>query len=1006
MTLQSVGSASLGADSAAYTVHVSGARLQAQNTAQRLHILFGSAGVQITAGSTRVGLVLRAVGYGASLRAIGAARPRAKANRVTYAHAGLTEWYRNGPIGLEQGFMLPQAPAGHAAGPLTLSIALSGNARASLPKGGQVLTLSHAGGPSLRYMGLAVTDALGRPLRSWLEQADKRLLLRVDARGARYPVHVDPFVEQRQELAGTEESEASQFGYSVALSSDGNTALVGGPFADGERGALLVFTRSSGTWTEQAKLPDPSQTESAYFGYSVALSADGNTALVGDPLDNGEVGAAWVFTRSGPTWSQQGEKLTGNETGEEALFGFSVALSGDGNTAMIGGPHDGSVAGRWPYGAVWTFKRSGEAWSQVSEKLTFSRNPGEWAGFGSSVSLSEDGETALVGTEWLPWVFVYQWSEGGWHEEQQFRLTTLGAFLGRTTVSLSGDGNTALVADEFENHADVWAYSRPSTSVPFPERAALLTPTEDGAENHFGSSLALSSDGATALVGDERTLFDGGFRGPGEVWIFRRAGSGWAQEGSSLTGPVGGKGFGVSVALSGDESTALVGVPEDGSSPGAMVFANAPTLPNPPSVETNAAASFLGQTSATVSASVNPSGLPISECKFEYGTTVSYGSSQRCFPSPGSGESPVAVSAALTGLSTNTTYHFRIIATNAYGTTTGTDETFTTLVNSASGTTTEPTKPAVASDGQLSATASGGTGTVTVGEYASDPGGPPPFESSGEYSDLYQGPESSFTKIEFTDCGLSGASTLYWFNPQANGGNGEWEDVSRQTYIPGPPACIAVEIEASGTSPTLAEMTGTRFGDALADAPTVTTGSASSVTQTTATLDATVNPNGLEVTSCRIEYGTSLPSQTSVACSPAPGSRTAAVDVSGAVDDLTPNTACEYRVVATNAGGTSIGATEGFTTLPAGSPPAITKLSPAKGPATGGTLVTITGSYLTGAEDVKFGSNPGRIKSVSVTSITAESPAGTGTVNVAVTTPNGTSAISKKDHFKYKKAKK
>ena len=88
------------------------------------------------------------------------------------------------------------------------------------------------------------------------------------------------------------------------------------------------------------------------------------------------------------------------------------------------------------------------------------------------------------------------------------------------------------------------------------------------------------------------------------------------------------------------------------------------TLPNAPTVETTAA-SALTQTTATLNATVNPNGGEVSECKFEYGTTEAYGSTASCASLPGSGTSPVAVSAAVTGLTANTTYHFRISATNA-----------------------------------------------------------------------------------------------------------------------------------------------------------------------------------------------------------------------------------------------------------------------------------------------------------------------------------------------------
>ena len=79
--------------------------------------------------------------------------------------------------------------------------------------------------------------------------------------------------------------------------------------------------------------------------HHVALSADGNTALIGGHDDNSSIGAAWVFTRAGSTWTQQGPKLTANDETGDGVFGISVALSADGNTALLGGPHDNSNLG-------------------------------------------------------------------------------------------------------------------------------------------------------------------------------------------------------------------------------------------------------------------------------------------------------------------------------------------------------------------------------------------------------------------------------------------------------------------------------------------------------------------------------------------------------------------------------------------------------------------------------------------------------------------------------------
>ncbi len=159
--------------------------------------------------------------------------------------------------------------------------------------------------------------------------------------------------QQSGELKGSAEVGAGEFGKGVALSSDGNTALMGGPGDNTNVGAAWVFTRSGGEWTQQgAKLTGSGETGEGEFGTSVALSSEATTALIGAAADNTKVGAAWVFTRSDTIWTQQGAKLTANSGEEigEGLFGFSVALSSEGNTALIGAPGDNINVG-----AAWVF---------------------------------------------------------------------------------------------------------------------------------------------------------------------------------------------------------------------------------------------------------------------------------------------------------------------------------------------------------------------------------------------------------------------------------------------------------------------------------------------------------------------------------------------------------------------------------------------------------------------------------------------------------------------------
>jgi hypothetical protein len=199
------------------------------------------------------------------------------------------------------------------------------------------------------------------------------------------------WTQQGGKLTGAGESGTGTFGASAALSADGNTALIGGA-GDNGLGAAWVFTRSGSTWTEQGeKLTGTGEGGEGRFGTGAALSSDGNTALIGGPGDNGLVGAAWVFTRTGAVWTQQGEKLTGGGELGVGFFGRRVALSSDGNTALIGGALDNLEVG-----AAWVFIRSGSAWTQQGEKLTGGGESGTGL-FGDSVALSAKADTALIG---------------------------------------------------------------------------------------------------------------------------------------------------------------------------------------------------------------------------------------------------------------------------------------------------------------------------------------------------------------------------------------------------------------------------------------------------------------------------------------------------------------------------------------------------------------------------------------------------------------------------------
>jgi len=558
-------SEALGADSPAYRIGAGDAGLLGANPGQHFSTLFDRSGVSVRSGSTRVRLSFQSIGFGAALRALGEVVPRASANAVSYQRSGLSERWVNGPLGLEQIFTVPKAPAGRAAGALTLSIALSDNARASLTAGGHGITIGRAGRAALRYSGLSASDAWGHALASRLELRAGRILLRVEASGARYPLRIDPLVQQGEKLTGGgERGEEGGFGFSAALSPGGEYALIGGPSDSGKVGAAWVFTRSGSTWTEQGpKLTGKEEAGAGEFGWSVALSEKGEYALIGGPSDNGGVGAAWVFTRSGTTWTQQA-RLTGKEEAGQGDFGWSVALaSKEGNYAAIGAPFNNKDVG-----AAWVFTRSGTTWTQQA-MLTGKEEVGEGE-FGGSVALSATGEYALVGGPGnktlvgAAWVFLRKETTWSYQATLTGKEEAGGGEFG-WSVALSEKGEYALIGGpgNKEGVGAAWVLARSGTSW---TAQATLTGAEETGNAEFGASVALAAEkGEYALIGGPQ---DKG--GVGAAWVLTRSGSTWAPQ-AKLTGANenGNGNFGASVAISAAGQYALVGAKKDNSEVGA-----------------------------------------------------------------------------------------------------------------------------------------------------------------------------------------------------------------------------------------------------------------------------------------------------------------------------------------------------------------------------------------------------------------------------------------------------
>ena len=541
-------SAALGGGEAAYRV----TGLRARNRAQHLDTDFSPGGVSVASGAARIRLRLTDFGYASALHPVGSTRPHATANRVLYSHGdGLREWYANGPLGLEQGFDLATRPR-TGSGPLTLALALSGDLQARL-KGSGVSLTGH--GAALRYDGLVVWDARGLVLRSWLALERGHLLIRVADSGARYPLRIDPFVQQA-ELTASDGAASDEFGEVVAVS--GSTIVVGARYhkvgSNAHQGAAYVFTNQGGGWAQTAELTASDGAADDAFGTWVAVS--GSTIVVGAPShqvgSNTGQGAVYVFSNQGGGWAQSAELTASNGAlGDE--FGNSVSVSG--STIAVG------AVNRAGGGAGYVFTNTGGGWTQSAELTGSDVAAGD--DFGLAVSVS--GGTIAVGAEYHKVgsnahqgaVYVFTNTGGGW--AQSAELTASDGALGDTlgsSVAVSGStiaaGATLHQVGSNVEQGAVYVFTNTGGTW---AQSAELTASDGAAGEGFGNYVAVS--GSTIAIGGAFHQV-GSNRQQGAVYVFTNPGGGWAQT-AELTASDGAArdAFGGSVAL--DGSTIAVG---------------------------------------------------------------------------------------------------------------------------------------------------------------------------------------------------------------------------------------------------------------------------------------------------------------------------------------------------------------------------------------------------------------------------------------------------------------
>lgn len=562
-------------------------------------------------GARRWGLALAAYGFAGSARAVdGAALVSEDADgRVTYAHdATLDEWFEQGPAGLQHGFTVHTRPdrsgggrsgggrsggGGAECAPLTLELSVDGDLAPAVVGGGSaVLFRDPRGATRVSYAGLTVFDADGRVLDAGFEATADGLRLAIDERGARYPLTIDPVVQETV-LQSSTPPFYDTFGISVAVSGD-TIAVV-------DHNEVEIFTKDGGGWSTQSLL---SIVTGGLFGPPTCLALDGDTLIVGVPVDGSaatviggdptntdapDSGAVQVFVRSGTNWFLQAYVKASN-TGAGDGFGSALALDGD--TLVVGAPGEDSsaegvdgnqVSNTNPNaGAVYVFERVAGTWTQRAYLKASNTDPGDR--FGGSVAIS--GDTILVGATGedssatgvggnelnggapaAGAVYAFVRSGASWSQQAYLKASNTGAGDNFGEVALAGDvavvgawmeesAATGVDGDQSDNSSfGGAAYIFGRTGSTWAQEAYLKPAAGPWIPEWFGQQVAVSQ--GLVVVADPLLATGIGYIDAGGAFVYERVGGAW-QELATLV-PPGESAFGSSLAASGGRL--VVGAP-------------------------------------------------------------------------------------------------------------------------------------------------------------------------------------------------------------------------------------------------------------------------------------------------------------------------------------------------------------------------------------------------------------------------------------------------------------
>jgi hypothetical protein len=537
---QSPISATLGRDFPAYRVRPVGDTFEAANPAQKLSARFTAQRVEVREGNAAWTIAVRAYGYGRTLRPVSSTVPIADGNKIVYRRGSLTEWYVNGPAGLEQGFTVTHSPVHATCQPLTIAMTLSGDIAATLDSSKTRLSLSDSQRVAeLQYTSLTARDANGKEIKAWMELRGSELLLKAADQNARYPIVIDPTIKQAKLLA-SDGGEGDSFGYSVAIS--GNTLVVGSPFAkvgsNFDQGAAYVFVKpATGGWanaTETAKLVSSDGLGSDHFGSSVAINGD--QIAVGAPNRSntaGVVGEAYWYLKPIGGWTGTMTERVNLGTGHSANAQFGTSVGVQNYVVIVGAPGDNA--------AYLMFCAFGQPTCSID--ATFygaDQGPGNNR-FGTAVAIS--GKSFVVTDPYFSGsqaqfqgaAYVYTQTQSGFFSQATLTASD-GALISELGISVAISGNTVAVGAPYSavgnqpTQGAIYVYAKPSTGWVDATETGKLTASDGVSQDQLGMSVSVS--GSVIVGGAPRHLVGSNSR-QGAGYVYIKSGS-WHDQTENL----------------------------------------------------------------------------------------------------------------------------------------------------------------------------------------------------------------------------------------------------------------------------------------------------------------------------------------------------------------------------------------------------------------------------------------------------------------------------------------